>query len=91
MPRKRRAGSAALLREPREARQDSSHADSHVTVREQQSNGGEGKYVGLSGTDDVYWVAERNQAIGNDPAREAYFRVCNGGSRISRSLLINSQ
>lgn len=37
---------------------------------------GEGKYIGLSGTDDVYFALERDQAIGNDPAREAYFRVC---------------
>lgn len=36
---------------------------------------GEGKYIGLSGTDDVYFALERDQAIGNDPAREAYFRV----------------
>ena len=38
-------------------------------------NIGEGKYIGLSGTDDVYFALERDQAIGNDPAREAYFRV----------------
>lgn len=37
--------------------------------------GGEAKYIGLTGTDDVYFVVERDQGIGNDPAREAYFRV----------------
>ena len=37
--------------------------------------GGDGKYIGLSGTDDVYFVVDRFQAGGNDPAREAYFRV----------------
>jgi hypothetical protein len=36
----------------------------------------EGKYVGLSGTDDVYWVVDRDKGIGNDPAKEAYFKVC---------------
>lgn len=36
---------------------------------------GEGKYVGLTGTEDVYFDVERDQVIGNDPAKEAYFRV----------------
>ncbi|KIX92450.1 uncharacterized protein Z520_11770 [Fonsecaea multimorphosa CBS 102226] len=43
-------------------------------------NGVDGKYVGLSGTDDVYFVAERNQPVGNDPAHEAYFRERAGSS-----------
>jgi hypothetical protein len=43
--------------------QDSSHADCHVTAREPQDGGGEGRYVSLSGTDDVYWVAERRQTV----------------------------
>ena len=76
--RKRRAGSAAQSREPREPAQDrqvDSNVNDLVPVREELRSGGEGKYIGLSGTDDVYFVAERDQAVGNDPAREAYFRV----------------
>ncbi|OQV00676.1 Fungal specific transcription factor domain-containing protein [Cladophialophora immunda] len=45
-----------------------------ANVAEARKNGVDGKYVGLSGTDDVYFVAERNQPVGNDPAHEAYFR-----------------
>lgn len=36
---------------------------------------GEGKYIGLTGTEDVYFDVERDPVIGNDPAKEAYFRV----------------
>ncbi|KAI1609864.1 fungal-specific transcription factor domain-containing protein [Exophiala viscosa] len=39
-----------------------------------QKAGAEGKYIGLTGTDDVYFVVDRFQGLGNDPAREAYFR-----------------
>ncbi|KIW71965.1 hypothetical protein PV04_00191 [Phialophora macrospora] len=46
----------------------------------------EGHYIGLSGTDDVYFVVDRDQAIGNDPAREAYFR-----ERESRSASVFSE
>jgi len=56
--------------------------ESHVTTRTTPPNapperqgGAEGKYVGLTGTDDVYFVADRFEGLGNDPAREAYFRV----------------
>jgi hypothetical protein len=82
-PRKRRAGSAALpsqLRQPVQARSADSTLTDVVPVRQGLQSGGEGKYIGLSGTDDVYFVAERDQAIGNDPAREAYFRVCANNS-----------
>ena len=41
----------------------------------EQKAGAEGKYIGLTGTDDVYFVVDRFQGLGNDPAREAYFRV----------------
>lgn len=71
-PRKRRAQPLSQSREPAEARQDR-----HVTVSKTANRGdGEGKYIGLSGTDDVYFVVERDHAGGNDPAHEAYFRVC---------------
>ena len=36
---------------------------------------GEGNYVGLTGTEDVYFDVRQDQVIGNDPAKEAYFRV----------------
>ncbi|KIV82859.1 hypothetical protein PV11_04928 [Exophiala sideris] len=40
----------------------------------EQKGHAEGKYIGLTGTDDVYFVVDRFQGLGNDPAREAYFR-----------------
>lgn len=46
------------------------------TTHSDRKNGVEGKYIGLTGTEDVYFVADRFQGLGNDPAREAYFRVC---------------
>jgi hypothetical protein len=75
-PRKRRAGSATQSREPTQVRQDFSNAVGQIEGSGPRNNGGEGKYVGLSGTDDVYFVVDRQPAIGNDPAREAYFKVC---------------
>ena len=48
---------------------------SKSTDNAKRKSGGEAKYIGLTGTDDVYFVVERDQGIGNDPAREAYFRV----------------
>lgn len=76
--RKRRARSVSQPREPREqtkAPLNESILTGIVPTRQDLRIGGEGKYIGLSGTDDVYFVAERDQVIGNDPAREAYFRV----------------
>lgn len=67
--------------------QDHPVAQSHGRALEPPRSGvdiGEGKYIGLSGTDDVYFALERDQAIGNDPAREAYFRV---GTMFWRSYL----
>ncbi|KIW16763.1 hypothetical protein PV08_03953 [Exophiala spinifera] len=44
------------------------------TTHSGHKGGVEGKYIGLTGTEDVYFVADRLQGLGNDPAREAYFR-----------------
>ncbi|EXJ80590.1 hypothetical protein A1O3_06872 [Capronia epimyces CBS 606.96] len=54
--------------------------ESHVTANTtptatlERKGGAEGKYIGLTGTDDVYFAVDRSHGLGNDPAREAYFR-----------------
>ena len=57
----------------------------------EQKAGAEGKYIGLTGTEDVYFVVDRFQGLGNDPAREAYFRVGYYLARVdsTTALLIN--
>ncbi|KIW47277.1 hypothetical protein, variant 2 [Exophiala oligosperma] len=45
------------------------------TTHSGQKRGVDGKYIGLTGTEDVYFVVDRLQGLGNDPAHEAYFRV----------------
>ncbi|KIW90675.1 uncharacterized protein Z519_08458 [Cladophialophora bantiana CBS 173.52] len=81
-PRKRRARSptksSAPVRDGTSEKSVGTPANSgggrHVVVptanaTEGRKNRIDGKYIGLSGTDDVYFVAERNQPVGNDPER----------------------
>lgn len=76
-PHKRRARSTVISGdEPRQnSIPPSGDRDSQRAVAPTGKAGADGKYIGLSGTDDVYFVVDRFQTDGNDPAREAYFKV----------------
>lgn len=93
-PRKRRARSTVAPGD--EAGQNASDPpngdrDSQRAVAPTRRAGAGGKYVGLSGTDDVYFVVDRFQPNGNDPAREAYFKVfLHTKNFVIRSALISS-
>ena len=91
-PRKRQARSAGASADAQQGQGEAEPTyaggdeESHVAVdatpnapSEPKGGGGEeGKYIGLTGTDDVYFAVDRFHGLGNDPAHEAYFRVRSG-------------
>lgn len=93
-PRKRQAKSATTpstdphgesTSEIRSKPRRDDQVDRETKISEQRS-GVEGNYIGLSGTDDLYFVVDRSQVVGNDPARVAYFRACSNSVVIDAVL-----